>query len=95
MTDMTVVNEPTLLSEIIKSQGSISNDVRAMRDDMATAIIDLAIIKVSSQAATADIADHETRLRMLERFRYTLAGMALLAGVLAGLLGSWIGAHVH
>lgn len=35
--------------------------------------------------------DHEQRIRVLERFRYTLAGMALLGGVAAGSLGYLIG----
>lgn len=95
MGDMTVAQEPTLLSEIIRTQGSIGNDVTAMRSDLAQAIIDLAVIKTSSQAAASDIADHETRIRGLERFRYTLAGMAVLAGMAAGIAGSVIGYHIH
>lgn len=92
---MTTVHEPTLLSEIIRSQGSISNDVQAMRSDIATAIVDLAVIKTTGQTDRAGIADHEKRLRQLERFRYTLAGIGILAGILAGILGSIIGPHIH
>ena len=41
------------------------------------------------------VADHEGRIRALERFRYTLAGVAAVGGVLAGLVGQWIAQHVH
>jgi hypothetical protein len=39
--------------------------------------------------------DHEGRLRALEKFRYTVGGLALVGGVLAGWLGEWLAVHVH
>jgi hypothetical protein len=36
-------------------------------------------------------ADHESRIRSLERFRYTLAGGSFLGGVLAGFIGYFVG----
>lgn len=40
-----------------------------------------------------DLPDHETRIRLLERFRYTLAGFAVFAGGISGYLGYLIGRH--
>jgi hypothetical protein len=39
------------------------------------------------------IPDHENRLRALERFRFTLAGLSVVGGVAAGTVGYWVG-HV-
>ena len=39
------------------------------------------------------IPDHEFRIRALERFRFTLAGLSVVGGVAAGTVGYWIG-HV-
>lgn len=92
---MTVAQEPTLLSEIIKSQGSISNDVQAMRSDLAAAVIDLAVIKAGNTTVTSEVADHEARIRRLEQFRYTIAGMAIVFGVAAGVVTNLIATHIH
>lgn len=37
------------------------------------------------------LADYETRIRALERFRYTLAGLSLVGGIAAGSLGYLVG----
>lgn len=42
-----------------------------------------------------DVPDHESRLRALERFRFTIAGAAVFGGVLSGFAGYWIGHIVH
>jgi hypothetical protein len=39
------------------------------------------------------VPDHEGRIRALERFRYTIAGLSLIGGTASGFLGYWIG-HV-
>ena len=84
-----------LLHQIIATQGTIGSDVSAVRSEVGKAITRLEVIETRNRTADLLHSDHETRIRLLERFRYTLAGMAILAGVLAGLVGSWIGAHVH
>jgi hypothetical protein len=40
-------------------------------------------------------ADHETRLRALERFRFTLGGLAVVGGAVAGWVGYVLGHFVH
>jgi hypothetical protein len=42
----------------------------------------------------APIADHETRLRALERFRWSVAGWAAAGGALSGFAGYLVG-HLH
>lgn len=39
------------------------------------------------------IPDHEQRIRALERFRFTVAGLSTIGGIIAGLAGYWVG-HV-
>ena len=41
------------------------------------------------------LPDYESRLRVLERFRYTLLGAATLAGTAAGIVSGWLSAGVH
>lgn len=41
------------------------------------------------------LADYETRLRSLEKFRYMVAGASLLGGAVAGWIASALSAHVH
>jgi len=41
------------------------------------------------------LPDHELRIRILERFRYTLAGVAILGGGLAGYGGYLLGHVTH
>jgi len=37
------------------------------------------------------IPDHESRIRALERFRYTIAGVSFIGGALSGFAGYWLG----
>lgn len=84
-----------LLHQIITAQGAIGADVSVIRQDVSKAMIRLEVIEAGNKAADLLHADYETRLRLLERFRYTLLGIALVGGVLAGLLGALLGTHVH
>ena len=57
-------------------------------------------IEMSAQLAVIGeqlkaIPDHESRIRALERFRFTLAGLSFIGGTAAGLLGYWIGHVLH
>lgn len=42
-----------------------------------------------------DLPDHEQRIRALERFRFTLAGLSIVGGIIAGAVGYWIGHVLH
>lgn len=41
------------------------------------------------------LPDFESRLRVLERFRYTLLGMATLAGTASGVISGLLSARGH
>lgn len=84
-----------LLHQIISQQGAMAADMSALRSDVGKAITRLEVIDVRNRAADQDHGDFESRLRALERFRYTLAGLAVIGGILAGLLGTYIGTHLH
>ena len=38
-----------------------------------------------------NLKDHESRLRILEQFRWMVVGMVGLSGVLGGLIAKWLG----
>lgn len=80
-----------LLQQIITQQSTIAKDLSAMRAEVAKALTHLEVVDTRNLAAEQLHADHETRLRLLERFRYTLAGMAVIGGVLSGFIGDLIG----
>jgi hypothetical protein len=39
--------------------------------------------------------DHESRIRILERFRFTLLGAAIAVSAATSALGTWVGLHIH
>ena len=41
------------------------------------------------------LPDHESRIRTLERFKYTIAGFSLFGGMVSGFVGYWIGHIIH
>lgn len=84
-----------LLQQIISQQSQLATDMSAMRSDLTRALTRLELVDQREQSAGQLQADHETRLRLLERFRYTLAGLAVVGGVLAGFIGDLIGHAIH
>jgi hypothetical protein len=84
-----------LLQQIIGQQAQIAADMSAMRSDVTRALTRLELVDQRDQAAEQLHRDHEVRLRMLERFRYTMAGAALAGGVIAGFIGDLIGHATH
>ena len=67
-------------------------EITGMRTDMAGITTKLAVTDAWTAQADRDHADYEARLRVLERFRFTLLGASLsvgtAAGVISGLLTS-------
>ena len=51
----------------------------------------LAVINTKLDA----LPDHEARIRALERFRFTLAGLSIVGGIVAGAIGYWVGHVLH
>lgn len=66
-----------------------------MRSDLTRVLAHQEAADLLHRNAEQVSADHETRLRMLERFRYTLAGIALIGSVGAGWVGYVLGHFVH
>jgi hypothetical protein len=69
-------------------------EVTGMRAEVAAALTKLAVIETRNGLSDAAHADQESRLRALERFRYSLMGAAVLAGVLAGSATGFVSAIV-
>lgn len=84
-----------LLQQIITQQSAIASDVSALRAEITKAVTHLEVVEARNRTADQLSRDHETRIRMLERFRYTLAGMAVIGGILAGFIGDLIGHVTH
>lgn len=62
-----------------------------MRQDVVRALERLAAVDARNVKADTTHADHEARLRSLERFRFTLLGAAAGCSALASTLGTVIG----
>ncbi len=59
--------------------------------DVFTRVVEMQVQLAAISQQLTDLPDHEARLRILERFRYTLAGFALVAGGLSGYVGYLVG----
>lgn len=92
------------LATIAQQQTTITSDMAAMRTDVAKVATKVDVI----EAARADFearlrvieqrpstVDLEGRTRALERFRYTLGGLVIAGGMVAGWVGQWAAQHVH
>ena len=69
-------------------------ELKGMRDDLTRVLIHMEAVDARAETAEGKIADYEARLRILERFRYTLAGLSVVGGTLAGWIGYLLG-HVY
>ncbi len=62
--------------------------------DVAEVLVAIARVEVKLDQALSVGADHEVRLRSLERWRWTLAGAGALAGAVAGSVGGLLAGGV-
>ena len=99
------------LQTLLSQSQTTGNDVSALRADVAKALTHLEVIDQRNRQADdlhrdyearlrvlearPDLADMPTRVAALERFRYTVAGLAVAGGVVAGWVGQWVAVHVH
>jgi hypothetical protein len=83
-------NDP-IVQIMLNQQSQIATDVSALRADTSKAITHLEIIDTRNKYADEFHRDVEARIRLLERFRYTLLGISLVMGFLSGFLGYYIG----
>lgn len=63
--------------------------------DVFAKVVEMQVQLASINVKLDDLPDHEARLRVLERFRYTLVGLATVVGGAAGYAGYLIGHVTH
>lgn len=63
-------------------------ELSGLRNDIQQALTTLKVIEAT---APAQLADHESRIRALERFRFSLLGAAVTISATVSALGTWIG----
>jgi len=61
-----------------------------MRSEIGRALTRIEVIDSRSEEADRLHSDHETRLRTLERFRFSLMGAAVAVSALVSAIATWI-----
>ena len=85
------------MSELVPGAVTIADLYRelvGMRSDLTRVLAKQEATDVRNQSAEITVTDHETRIRALERFRFTLGGLAIVGGAAAGWVGYILG-HVY
>ena len=81
------------LQTLLAQSQTTAADVSAMRSDEEWRHdIETRVRVLEARPSGADVGG---RLAALERFRYTVAGLAVAGGILAGWVGQYIAVHVH
>lgn len=62
--------------------------------ELVTISARLATLEAQGTSQSTDVQDHETRIRVLERFRSAMVGAATLTGAAAGFITSYL-PHLH
>ena len=75
--------------------GDLYRELVGMRSDLTRVLAHQEATDLINRSADQIHADHEARLRILERFRYTLAGLAAVGGGVMGYVGYVLGHYVH
>jgi hypothetical protein len=70
-------------------------ELKGLREDLTRVLVHMESVDTRNAAADKAHADFEARIRVLERFRYTLAGLAVVGGSVAGYVGYVLGHYVH
>ncbi len=71
--------------------GDLYREIVGMRSDVVKALTRIEAIDTVNANADQVHRDHETRLRILESFRWKVAGGAILLGGVAGAASAWVG----
>lgn len=66
-----------------------------MRGDLAKATTKLEVIDAKNTTADAIHADHESRLRAIESWRWKVTGAAIALGTASGVISGLLTGHVH
>ena len=75
--------------------GDLYRELVGMRSDLSRVLAHQEATDLINRGAEQIHADHEARLRALERFRFTLGGLAIVGGAAAGYVGYILGHAVH
>jgi hypothetical protein len=72
----------------------IYREVIGMRTDVQRALTRVEVIDAKNANADQIHADHESRIRQLEVFRWKLTGLSVVLGMVAGVVSGIIANHV-
>ena len=75
--------------------GDLYRELVGMRQDITRALTRIEVIDTRNVDADRLHNDHESRLRALERFRFTMGGLAIVGEIVAGVVGYWLGHVLH
>jgi hypothetical protein len=75
--------------------GDLYRELVGMRSDLSRVLAHQEATDLINRGAEQIHADHETRLRALERFRFTLGGVAVVVGAASGYVGYLLGHVAH
>jgi hypothetical protein len=78
----------------IVTVADIYREVIGMRQDVGKALVRIEVIDARNHDADKIHADHETRIRALESFRWKLSGIAIALSIGGGYVGYLLG-HLH
>lgn len=85
-------------ADVMRQVDGVGRDVAAARGELATVSTRLAVVDLRVQNASQAAADHEERIRRLERFAGKLLGVGITVSLVSGLLSGVIGyafGHLH
>lgn len=83
------------LALIIGQQAQLQVEVAALRAEVQRALIRGEVLSDWRSGVDGDSKDFEARIRLLERFRWVIAGVSATLGTSGGSLVAWLLAHVH
>lgn len=66
-------------------------ELAGLRGDLQQALTSLKVIEVRDDVTARQLGDHEMRLRLVEAWRWKVAGVALTVSAAVSSLGTWIG----
>lgn len=81
--------------EAMVTAKDLLDELKGLRQDLTRVLVHMESVDTRNANADRLHADYEARLRVLERFRYTLAGLAVIGGTAAGYVGYVLGHFVH
>jgi hypothetical protein len=69
-------------------------ELHGMREDLTRLGMHMEKVDTRGEIADRERSDHETRIRLLERFRYTLLGASSLVGAISGVIAALVSARI-